>query len=252
MEDSILQLTNCIPSYKRHVNGTFESMLGQNNGNISQANSLGPSPAGSVHSDSPTGTNQFHYGLPQHSPGFSSLPLNTTSTFGHKGQQVEIDETLFLVHIILCSASVQLHNIFAKEDDQSYQKALAAARTGAAIIGEVSETMHASGEQYDVMLGPSLTLLADVLIREAIRGGPVAMENVEPELEAILFVLKAVGSHSPFVSRQAALVEAARDALTAHHERGPDQGQRHPIQVPTVLSMTLPPTPMLPFGTGAV
>jgi hypothetical protein len=183
------------------------------------------------------------------------MPSTSAPAYGHGGHHIEIDETLVLVHILLCSASVQLHNIFAKEDENSYQKVFSAARTGAAIIAEVAETMHATGECYDVMLGPCLTLLADVLVREAVRGGPGVMEGLEPELEAIIFVLKAVGSHSPFVSRQAALVGAAKDVLSARLDHGPEQEQRHSqhqIHVPTVLSMALSPTPMLPFGTGAV
>jgi hypothetical protein len=256
MEDSIAQLTNSIPPYKRRASGTFESVMGQNNGNISQANSHGPSPTGS---ESPTNSNQVHYSAPQHTLNFplppSSMPSTSAPAFGHNGHRIEIDETLVLVHILLCSASVQLHNIFAKEDDNSYQKVFSAARTGAAIIAEVAETMHATGGYYNVMLGPCLTLLADVLVREAVRGGPGVVGSLEPELEAVIFVLKAVGSHSPFVSRQAALVGAAKDSLSALHDHRLEQGQRHSqhqVQVPTVLSMTLPSTPMLPFGTGAV
>jgi hypothetical protein len=256
MEDSIAQLTNSLPPYKRRPSGIFENMMGQNNGNISQANSHGPSPTGS---ESSTNSNQIHYSASQHTLNFpllpSSMPSTSGSAFGQSGHHMEIDETLVLVHILLCSASVQLYNIFAKEDDNSYQKVFSAARTGASIIAEVAETMQATGGYYDVMLGPCLTLLADVLVREAVRGGPEVVESLEPELEAVIFVLKAVGSHSPFVSRQATLVGAAKDSLSALHDHGPEQGRRHAqhqIQVPTVLSMTLPPTPMLPFGTGAV
>ncbi|KIM28803.1 hypothetical protein M408DRAFT_329249 [Serendipita vermifera MAFF 305830] len=258
MEDSIQQLTASIPSYKRRATGAFESMMGANSGNRSQADSHNPSPTGSVHSESPTTSNHMNYGLAQHNLGFVPVPSSippTTPVFGTGAPQIEIDETLVLVHILLCTASVQLHNIFAKEDEASYQKAVSAARTGAAIIAEVAETMNVSGECYDVMLGPCLTLLADILIRDAVRGGPAAMNNLEPELEAVIFVLKAVASHSPFVSRQAALVGAAKDALAVHHDQASDPGQRHvqhQIQVPTVLSMTLPSTPMLPFGSGAV
>lgn len=251
MEDSISQLTGSVPSYKRRLNPSFDNLMAGNG----PADSHNPSPTGSVHSDSPTAANQMNYNIAQLNLGFAPLPSpmpSRSSGFGPGGPQYEIDDTLVLVHVILCSASVQLHNIFAKEDEASYQKAFSAARTGAAIVAEVAETMHATGECYDVMLGPCLTLLADVLIREAVRGGPAAMNSLEPELEAVIFVLKAVGSQSPFVSRQAALVGAARDALAARHEHASDQGPRHQIQVPTVLSMTLPPTPMLPFGTGAV
>lgn len=258
MEDSISQLLGSVPSYKRRSNGSFDSIMGGSSGNKSQVASLNPSPTGSVHSESPTTSNHINYSITQHNIGFAPLssPMPPASSgFGSNGPQIEIDDVLVLVHILLYSASVQLHNIFAKEDEASYQKAFSAARTGAAVIAEVAETMHTSGEHYDIMLGPCLTLIADVLIREAVRGGPTSMNNLEPELEAVIFVLKAVASYSPFVSRQAALVGAAKDALLARHDPTSDHGQhhgQHQIQVPTVLSMTLPPNPMLPFGTGAV
>lgn len=178
-------------------------------------------------------------------PGQTSFSTSASSS----SRGVEIDDTLVLIHILLKTAAVQLHNIFAKEDTNSYQKAFQAARAGAGIIAEVAEVMHDPGD-CDIMLGPCLTLIADVLIREAIHGGANIMESIEPELEAVLFVLKAMGANSPLISREAALVSAARDAISAQQNQDQHQHQHQAAQ--QVSLMGIPQPAMMPFGTGAV
>jgi len=161
----------------------------------------------------------------------------------------EVDDTLVLVHILLRCSAIQLHNIFAMEDNNSYQKAFQAARAGAGIIAEVAEVIQDPGE-CDIMLGPCLTLIADVLIREAIRGGGSVMEGIEPELEAVLFFLKAIGAKSPLISRQSALVNAAKEAVDTRQTQ--DQ-QQQIQQIPLAMNIVGMQQPtMLPFGTGAV
>ena len=65
-----------------------------------------------------------------------------------------IDPTLFLVHIVVRAAAIQLHNIFANERSDSYQMALGAARQAAAIVAEITEcTPEAVIADLDIMLG---------------------------------------------------------------------------------------------------
>lgn len=53
---------------------------------------------------------------------------------------------------------------------------------------------------------------------------------IDAELEAIVYVLKVLGSRSPLVYRQAVLVEAARNAAVQQHQQqeqgGPQQQQQ--------------------------
>jgi hypothetical protein len=114
MEESITQLTNSIPPYRR------------------------PHTASTSHRPSPTNSNS-----PPSSSGANGS-FNTSP----------IDATLFLVHIVVRAAAIQLHNIFANERSDSYQMALGAARQVAAIVAEVTECMPEAGiGDIDIMLG---------------------------------------------------------------------------------------------------
>lgn len=265
-------------------------MMGTGNGgsgSISQAGSHRPSPSGSVQGESPTTTNPAFHSIPQYAfvqpRSTTHSPLAHATTFPTSMGRIEIDSTLVLVHILLRASAVQLHNIFAMENSNDYQKAFTAARAGAAIVAEVAEVMQDTSEN-DIMLGPCLTLIADVLIREALRGeiyhsnhngngannggvvnsGGSLIESIEPELEAVLFMLRAIGAKSPLVQRQAALVSAAKDAAFAQvhgqHGHGQVHGQVHPHQqqpqqatmghIPVVsMGMTVPHPAIISFGS---
>jgi hypothetical protein len=246
MEDSIAQMTAVVPPYKRRMRSSTDPMIATSSTNMSRPGSHRPSPTGSATGGSPPSTNQNIY-IPQHPHGVSQSPMAGQGPFPTGGGRYEVDDTLVLVHILLRCSAVQLHNIFAMEDNNSYQKAFQAARAGAGIIAEVAEVMQDPGE-CDIMLGPCLTLIADVLIREAIHGGGSVMEGIEPELEAVVFFLKAIGAKSPLVSRQAALVNAAKEAVDTRQTQ--DQQQHH--QLPLAMNIGLQQPAMLPFGTGAV
>ncbi len=87
------------------------------------------------------------------SPTNSNSP---PSSAGHNGSfnTGAIDPTLFLVHIVVRAAAIQLHNIFANERSDSYQMALGAARQAAAIVAEITEcTPEAVIADLDIMLG---------------------------------------------------------------------------------------------------
>lgn len=233
METSILQLSSSLPPiHRRSVRHHAETLISLGNPPtrppsapvLSQAGSQKTSPTGSMGSDSP-GTGTFSTFSASQSPAFNTPvfhPSIQTQQQSQPDTPIEIDTEYMLVHVVLRCASVQLYNIFAQTDVNSYAKALASAREAATIVAQVAEVVHDSFE-YDLMLGPCLTLIADVLLREAnhataatplgLGGGSGTMENVEPELEAVLFVLKAIATNSPLVQRQAALVVAARNVL---------------------------------------
>jgi hypothetical protein len=278
MEDSIAQMTSTLDSYKRRSTIDIMGTGSGGSGSISQGGSHRPSPSGSVQGESPTTTNPAFHTIPQHAfvqpRSTTHSPLAHTTAF----PRIEIDSTLVLVHILLRAAAVQLHNIFAMEDSTSYQKAFSAARAGAAIVAEVAEVMQDTSE-CDIMLGPCLTLIADVLIREALRGeiyhsnngngannggvvnpGGSLIESIEPELDAVLFMLQAIGTKSPLIQRQAALVSAAKDAAFAQvhgHGHGQVHGQVHAHQqqatmghIPVVsMGMTVPHPAIMSFGS---
>ena len=236
MENSILQLSSSIPPIHRrstrHHAETLISLGGvpprpPSAPALSQPSSHRSSPTtGSISSESP-GPSSFSSFSTSHSPALNALVFHTSLQQQQQQQRqpdtpVEVDTEYMLVHVVLRCASVQLYNIFAETDVNSYTKAVGAAREAATIVAQVAEVVHDSSE-YDLMLGPCLMLIADVLIREANRAsaatplvlgaGAGAMESVEPELEAVLFVLKAIATNSPLVQRQAALVAAARNIL---------------------------------------
>ncbi|KAG8801136.1 hypothetical protein FRC16_001195, partial [Serendipita sp. 398] len=300
MEDSIIQLSATTPPYMQRVvfrsrrDSSLAAATASGGGSRSQAGSGShrPSPAGSVHGDSPvtpqgSSSSSFSFsqlGVLHQIPTPPYATATTGFTFPHPHvagkasssvagpTDIMIDNTLVLVHILLHCASIQLYNIFAKDNPTCYQKALASAHTGARIIAEVSEVIQDPNE-YNLMLGPCLTLIADVLIREGNRGlsgggGGMMIESIEPELEAVLFALRMIGAGSPLVRRQAALVVAARDALFGSMEGQDPQGfQLQPppqiqqqqqqqqqqlentaLELDSVLSTTM----MLPFGMGSV
>jgi len=113
MEESITQLTNSIPAYRRPQTTSTSR----------------PSPTNSNSPPSSAGANGS---------------FNTST----------LDATLFLVHIVVRAAAIQLHNIFANERSDSYQLALGAARQAAAIVAEVTEcTPEAVIADLDIMLG---------------------------------------------------------------------------------------------------
>lgn len=250
MEDSIVQMTAVVPPYKRRIRSSMDAIIVAGSTNMSHPGSHRPSPAGSATGGSPPSTNQNIYISSRHPHTLSQSAMAGQGSFPTGAGQYEVDDTLVLVHILLRCSAVQLHNIFAMEDNDSYQKAFQAARAGAGIIAEVAEVIQDPGE-CDIMLGPCLTLIADVLIREAIHGGGSVMEGIEPELEAVMFFLKAIGAKSPLVSRQAALVNAAKEAVDTRQTQ--DQQQQHQVQqIPLAMNMGMQQPTMLPFGTGAV
>lgn len=97
------------------------------------------------------------------SPTNSNSPPSSagaTGTFNTSG----IDATLFLVHIVVRAAAIQLHNIFANERSDSYQLALGAARQAAAIVAEVTEcTPEAVIADLDIMLGVRYAFLVSMI-----------------------------------------------------------------------------------------
>lgn len=87
------------------------------------------------------------------SPTNSNSPPSSAGASGSFNTNA-IDTTLFLVHIVIRAAAIQLHNIFANERSDSYQMALGAARQAAAIVGEVTEcTPETVIAEMDIMLG---------------------------------------------------------------------------------------------------
>jgi hypothetical protein len=243
MEDSISQMLNNISPYRRRSVGNVG--VDSRFGTSSQSGSHRASPTSSGQGESsPSSSGQFPI-----STSLSPLQSSFGSGSGAGAGAYEVDSTLVLVHILLRSAAAQLHNIFAQEDPNSYQKSFAAARAAATIIGEVAEVIR-NVDGCNLMLGPCLTLISDVLIREATRGtmssmnsignignmggmmnppnsmngmgsmgGPGGMENIERDLEAVLFMLNAIGHKYPLVRRQASLVEAAKEAVIARHRQ---------------------------------
>jgi len=100
-----------------------------------------------------------HYRRPQTtstsrpSPTNSNSPPSSARASGSFNTS-PIDATLFLVHIVVRAAAIQLHNIFANERSDSYQMALGAARQAATIVAEVTDcTPEAVIADVDIMLG---------------------------------------------------------------------------------------------------
>lgn len=77
---------------------------------------------------------------------------------------------------------------------------------------------------------------------------------IDAELDAIVYVLKVLGSRSPLVYRQAVLVEAARDAAMRQHqqqEQGGVQQQQQGQPIPNHAGSISPPIPPLQQQLGA-
>lgn len=106
------------------------------------------------------------YRRPQHPSTSRPSPTNSNSPPSSAGASGSfstgaIDVTLFVSHIVVRAAAIQLHNIFANERSDSYQMALGAARQAAAIVAEVTEcTPEAVIAEMDITLGVSLVSTA--------------------------------------------------------------------------------------------
>ena len=87
------------------------------------------------------------------SPTNSNSPPSSAGATGSFNTSA-IDPTVFLAHIVVRAAAIQLHNIFANERSDSYQMALGAARQAAAIVAEITEcTPETVIADLDIMLG---------------------------------------------------------------------------------------------------
>lgn len=102
------------------------------------------------------------YRRPHNSSTSRPSPTNSSSPPSSAGASSSfttgaLDVTLFLSHIVVRAAAIQLHNIFANERSDSYQMALGAARQAAAIVAEVTEcTPEGVIADLDIMLGVRL------------------------------------------------------------------------------------------------
>ena len=122
---------------------------------------------------------------------------------------------------------------------------------------------------------PCLTLIADTLVRESLdrphNADPLGLLSgngattssslgvgpaIDAELEAIVYVLKVIGSRSPLVYRQAVLVDAARNAAVREHhhqqqEQGGSQQQQQGQSIANPTGSISPPVPPLQHQLGA-
>jgi hypothetical protein len=76
---------------------------------------------------------------------------------------------------------------------------------------------------------------------------------IDAELDAIVYVLKVIGSRSPLVYRQAVLVDAARNAAVRQHQQdqGVQQQQQQGQPMVNTNGSISPPMPPLQQQLGA-